>query len=300
MSGSDPCEYQTWVNNLVESTPNTIVLSSQEQDWAGLDVALLRYTQKQVAAPAFANHLIVVHLNGIPHFVSERDGQIYETEVTQGDVSILPAGGSSDWQWHKRGRCDSLHLALETTFIRNVAAEIGYSNPEQIEILNHFIVHDPQIQHLGLVLKAELESGGLSGHLFGESIATALAIRLVTQYSASGQLIRERPKGLSQQQLQLAIAYIHDHLSQELRLAEIAAVVGISQSHFSRLFKQSMGLSPYQYVIQCRVERARLLLQRGDLAIEQVALLVGFADQSHLTYHFKRLIGVTPKRFMQG
>jgi AraC family transcriptional regulator len=61
-----------------------------------------------------------------------------------------------------------------------------------------------------------------------------------------------------------------------------------------------MGLSPYQYVIQCRVERARLLLQRGDLTIEQVALLVGFADQSHLTYHFKRLIGVTPKRFMQG
>lgn len=298
MSG-DPSEYQTWVENLVESTPNVLVLSSQEQDWTGLDVAQLRYTQKQVAAPAFANHLIVVHLERIPHFVSERDGQIYETEVRQGDISILPAGGSSEWQWQKRGQCDSLHLALETTFIREIAAEIGYSNAERIEILNHFIVQDPQIQYLGLALKAELESGGQSGRLFGESLATALAIRLVRQYSASRQLILDRPKGLSQQQLQLVIDYIHDYLSRDLRLTDIAAVVGVSQSHFSRLFKQSMGLTPYQYVIQCRVERARLLFQRGDFTITQIALLVGFADQSHLTYHFKRLVGVTPKQFLQ-
>lgn len=199
MSGSDPSDYQIWVNNLVESTPNTIVLSSQEQDWAGLDVALLRYTQKQVAAPAFANHLIVVHLNGIPHFVSERDGQIYETEVTQGDVSILPAGGSSEWQWHKRGRCDSLHLALETTFIRNVAAEMGYSNPEQIEILNHFAEvgfregkYLESAKELPSTLGYEAAGvidaigSGVSGLEIGERVSTIPAFSM-TQYGVYGE-----------------------------------------------------------------------------------------------------------------
>ncbi len=286
MYSPDSFAYRDWLGSLADSKTDLIVRSSREQSWTGLDVALLRYTEQQIAAPAFSSHLIVLHLTRIPRFIGEVNQQTYE-------------GVASQWQWQTRGQCDTLHLALEQAFVRQVADEHGYANVAQIEVLNRFIVDDPQIRHIGLALKAELESVGISGRLFSESLATALASRLLGQYTALATRTVRSQAGLSRSQQQLVIEYINDNLNQDLRLAELAAAVGMSQSHFTRQFKQSLGITPYQYVIQCRVERARLLLQRGDLTIRQVATVVGFADQSHLTYHFKRMLGITPNQFLQ-
>ncbi|WP_250564893.1 helix-turn-helix transcriptional regulator [Adonisia turfae] len=60
-----------------------------------------------------------------------------------------------------------------------------------------------------------------------------------------------------------------------------------------------MGCSPYQYVLRCRVERAKRLLLQRKLSIADVALTVGFSSQSHLTQHFRRHVGTTPKRFLK-
>jgi AraC family transcriptional regulator len=99
--------------------------------------------------------------------------------------------------------------------------------------------------------------------------------------------------------LHQVIAYIHEYLDRDLRLAELARIAQLSPYHFSRLFKQSMGLAPHQYHTQCRVERAKQLLLSGELTLPEVACAVGFASQSHLNYHFKRWVGVTPRQFLQ-
>lgn len=299
MYSPDSFAYRDWLGSLADSKTDLIVRSSREQSWTGLDVALLRYTDQQIAAPAFSSHLIVLHLTQIPRFIGKVNRQTYEATVREGESSILAAGVASEWQWQTRGQCDTLHLALERAFVRQVADEHGYANVDQIEVLNRFIVDDPQIRHIGLALKAELESVGISGRLFSESLATALASRLLGQYTALAPRTVRSQAGLSRSQQQLVIDYINDNINQDLRLAELAAAVGMSQSHFTRQFKQSLGITPHQYVIQCRVERARLLLQRGELTIRQVATVVGFADQSHLTYHFKRILGITPNQFLQ-
>lgn len=69
------------------------------------------------------------------------------------------------------------------------------------------------------------------------------------------------------------------------------------RDHFARLFKQSVAVTPHQYLIRQRVERAKRLLQQGNLSIADVALQCGFANQGHLSYHFKRLLNATPKAF---
>ncbi|MBD2069552.1 helix-turn-helix transcriptional regulator [Leptolyngbya sp. FACHB-671] len=90
--------------------------------------------------------------------------------------------------------------------------------------------------------------------------------------------------------------YIQTHLDRDLSLAEVAGVINISPTYFASLFKQAMGISPHQHVIQQRVEKAKLMLKRTNLAIADLALQVGFSSQSHLTQQFKRITGMTPKQ----
>jgi AraC family transcriptional regulator len=96
--------------------------------------------------------------------------------------------------------------------------------------------------------------------------------------------------------LQQAIDYIHTNLDRDLSLAELASDVNISPTYFASLFKQATGISPYQYVIRQRVERAKVMLTKTNLTIADIALQVGFSSQSHLTQQFKRVTGLTPKQ----
>ncbi|MBD2463141.1 helix-turn-helix transcriptional regulator [Oscillatoria sp. FACHB-1407] len=91
--------------------------------------------------------------------------------------------------------------------------------------------------------------------------------------------------------------YIQERLSEEISLEAIANHLGISQYYFSHLFKQAMGVSPYQYVLQQRVERAKQLLKETDLSIADIALECGFANQNHLAKHFRSLVGMSPKAY---
>ena len=77
----------------------------------------------------------------------------------------------------------------------------------------------------------------------------------------------------------------------------MATEIDMSRFYFCRLFKQSTGITPYQYLIKCRVDRAKVLLMQRKLSIADVALEVGFSNQSNFTKHFKRLVGVTPQKF---
>jgi AraC family transcriptional regulator len=108
----------------------------------------------------------------------------------------------------------------------------------------------------------------------------------------------ESPSGLSRERLQQAFDYIQDRLSAELTVSGIAKVVGMSVYHFIRLFRESTGKSPYQYVIDARVRKAKELLATRKSTIAEVAYEVGFVDQSHLTRHFKRAFGITPSTFV--
>lgn len=130
-------------------------------------------------------------------------------------------------------------------------------------------------------------------------MANFLAVHLHKHYSNNHKPLKKWNGGLSKYKLSQVIDYIHDYLEQDLSLADLAALVQMSPHHFARLFKQSTGFTPHQYVIRCRVERAKQLIIQGELTIAQVAYTVGFAHQSHLNRHFKRWLGVTPKTLLE-
>ena len=92
-------------------------------------------------------------------------------------------------------------------------------------------------------------------------------------------------------------AFVRDNLDQEITLDQLAKLAGISYSGFSRRFKASMGITPYQYVIQERIEEAKHLLLHKDLSLAHIAEVTGFSSQSHFTTVFKRSTKLTPLRY---
>ncbi|WP_431193519.1 helix-turn-helix domain-containing protein [Trichocoleus desertorum] len=109
--------------------------------------------------------------------------------------------------------------------------------------------------------------------------------------------MREYTGGLPPHKLNQAITYIHGHLDQDLRLAEIAAIVQMSPHYFATLFKQSTGLAPHQFVTQCRIEHAKWLLAKQELTILEILPQLGFKSQSHFTKVFREQTGLTPTAY---
>ncbi len=91
--------------------------------------------------------------------------------------------------------------------------------------------------------------------------------------------------------------YINDYLHQDIKLTDLAALLDMSQYHFSYLFKQATGISPYQYLLQQRIERAKQLLKQSDRSIADIASTCGFNSHSHLSKQFRQLTGTTPKAY---
>jgi AraC family transcriptional regulator len=99
--------------------------------------------------------------------------------------------------------------------------------------------------------------------------------------------------------LQRVLEYMQAHLDQELSLAALASIAQMSPYYFSRLFKQSTGLSPHQYLLRQRIERAKELLAGPRCRTAEVSDALGFPHQSHFTTTFHRWVGTTPRQYRQ-
>lgn len=105
--------------------------------------------------------------------------------------------------------------------------------------------------------------------------------------------------GLTPRRLQRVFEHVRENISQELSVAQLSQVVGMSQYYFSKLFKMSTGTTPHQYVMRQRVERAQELLRETRTPLLEVASKVGFETQSHFTSVFRHMLGITPKRYRE-
>jgi AraC-like DNA-binding protein len=143
---------------------------------------------------------------------------------------------------------------------------------------------------------AAAEYGICMRQLFFDQIREALLNRIVVLYSSEDLHKKGGPETLVPVKARNLIEYVEAHLGEDLRLAELAAVVGLSRAHFARGFRKSMGMSPHLFVQHRRLNRAIQLLQRNVHPIKEIASLCGFADAAHLTRSFKLKFGFAPSQ----
>jgi AraC family transcriptional regulator len=279
----------------------SLLSSSLQLDWTGILVEQYQYAPNplnpnELVRPAASDHWFNLPLENPVRLSQKRDNRLHESVLHKGDSTFVPAGQPSYWLCKGSDTYrPMLNIHLKPELIEQVA-EGSEIDPQRFSLIRCFGQQDLQLHQVVLMLLAELHSGGIMGRLYAESLIQVLVIHLLRHYSTVTQTITSGNRDLTRVQLQEAIDYIHAHLNRDLSLAELASVINIAPTYFARLFKQEMGISPHQYVIQQRVEQAKLMLSKTDLAIADIALQVGFSSQSHLTKQFKRITGITPKQ----
>jgi AraC family transcriptional regulator len=276
---------------LLKIIPQKPLRSSQELEWNG--VHFQYHCQPAWETPQFYNshHAIVAHHSQQTEAESLLDTNRQHQQIVTGDIIIAPANTLNYHIWDRE--IEFFLLLLDPTYIAQIAYE--FIDVDRFEILCCFAKPDPLIYQLCLALDSELKLGGSCSRFFVDHLIAAISTHLIRRYSTKKQLIRDYTDGLSKCKLQRTISYIKDHLTEDLSLKKISSVVEMSPHYFTSLFKQSTGMSAYQYVICCRIELAKNLLNRQDLSLAEVSQEVGFKSQSHFTNAFRKHTGTTPK-----
>lgn len=150
-----------------------------------------------------------------------------------------------------------------------------------------FGAHDPLLLQMALTAATPPPGATL---LYLETMRQALAAHVAHLI----QPLTETEAAIDDVRLRRAVAYIHDHLAEDLSLETLAGEAAMSPFHFARAFKKATGKSPLQFVLAERLALAKVLLRTTALPVSDVAHRVGYADVSRFSKHFKRTFGATP------
>jgi AraC family transcriptional regulator len=278
-----------------------VVLSSVSTNWNDVVVEQHHFPSCELADVMFKPHVVVINIGHSITVEFKKEGRFQRLFQAKGAISFFPS--------HQPFSCrlkverdvfgNVLFLALNRSFMSRVAEALG-SDSDRIELVEQRRGTDPTLHHVALALQAGIQSGDALDRMFGEALSTALAVHLLRAYGAAVLKPKRQPSGLPREKLVRAVEYIQDQLDTDLTVSGIAQAVSMSRCCFARLFKESTGQTPHQYVVEARVRKAKELLTTGEFTISEAAYQVGFVDQSHLTRHFKRVFGLPPKRLLSG
>jgi AraC family transcriptional regulator len=147
-------------------------------------------------------------------------------------------------------------------------------------------------------LRRQVRKTESANPFFFASLGEALVCRTLDRYFAQTEVLDDSTR-LSPRAQKRVVDYVDAHLKERLSVKQLAKIAALSAHHFSKVFKTSTGLSPMQYVLKLRIEKARTLLSTGQFRIAEVASELGFYDQSHLDRHFRRFFGHSPKSVLK-
>jgi AraC family transcriptional regulator len=269
--------------------------SSEGLGWSSAFASVQRERPFDAHFHALSDNLMVLHRGGPVDITYVIDGKSVARHIPRGGVFFLPAGHSCNVVLHEA--LESTHIYLRSDLFvdkEKASSLIGGLAPMLGE-------QDAVLEHLGAAVGDTITGGLPSSSLFVDPIAQAMANRFITiNFHKPSPEAGKHPNRLSVRQMQRIREFVEANLDTDIRVDQLAELCGRSTEYFVRLFKAANGVSPYQYVLNLRVEQARTLLGDETRSIADIALACGFSHQEHFTRMFRRLTGVTPGRYRRG
>jgi AraC family transcriptional regulator len=243
--------------------------------------------------------VIAINIGHSTTWEFKKEGRLRRFVKARGGICFFPSHQpfSGQLKVGRGGYANLLLLALNPVFVSRVAEGLEL-DVDGIELVEQRRGTDSILHHIAMALRAGVQSGAALDRMYGEALSTALAIHLLREYGAAVLRPKREYARLPREKLVRAVEYIQDQLDTDLTVSGIAQAVGMTPDNFTRLFKESTGQSPYRYVVEARVRKAKELLTTGKFTISEAAHHVGFVDQSHLTRHFKRVFGLPPRTLL--
>jgi AraC family transcriptional regulator len=271
-------------------------LSSARSQWDGILCEQYRLSDYANGGKTYLNHHLCIHMAGpTPAYWYEK-GRKHNAFLKPGGIHLASAGSATP-----AGGCEQTFELFVIELSPGIFTRVLHEDaPPTVELRDRTSVRDAQIFSLGAALQMEISAGCPSGRLYAELLGASLTAYLARHYCAWPATIREIRGGMPGHRLRQTIEYIEANLTGDLRLEEMAENVQMSPYTFGRLFRQTTGLSPHQYVLRARIKEAKRLLGEGKSTIAEISLQLGFSDQSHFTRVFHKITGVTPRKFALG
>lgn len=295
---------QQRVSSRQENTPWKVfsrppVVSSNRTPWEDIRLEYHEQPKCDTGAIISSAHQILMCLPDRPLPVERWLNDQFQAEVAcAGNILIAPAKSQLRIRRHYDARF--MLVSFEPQWLDRINQELA--DGEAVQLLPAFPpVQDPVIQGILFGLKQEVESDSLGCGVYADQLKITLALHLLRNYTIRPPRIQDYGGGLPHYQLRRTVDYIQANLDQTIKLEDLAQLLGMSQFYFCRLFRESMGMPPHQYIIAQRIERAKTLLRQSKgQTIAEIALACGFSNQSHLSKHFRKLVGSTPNAYRKG
>lgn len=277
-----------------ELPENMAMLTTSSRCWNGVNVDLNEFTCTGRVLFPLQSHEESTRLGALIEEVGRDHAETRSAANTPNPVGYKPRhmyfapakqelwGHSADTRYVK---CTAISFDVDSLQARlGISESLG---PADIPRLRLF---DDRLWTLIKLLTDAINDSDPTAQLYGDSLTAAIAARLFERPKE----IKGSESGLSAIQLRDAMSYLEAKMPARVELETLAKLAGLSQSHFSRAFKASTGLAPYQWQLHARVERARELLLNTNGCLEDVAEATGFADAVHFGRTFRKITGATP------
>lgn len=277
------------------------LLSSAGRRWRGLSAELRFHPAGERPGTVLSVTEVAVMIRGTSAVRRQAEGMRQRVITSLGTIGLTPAGLREDFKHVEEDIDALLHIHLAPRAFAALARQASRS-AEVTAIRYEAGFRDPLIERIAAEIIGELRFETSCGDLLVETLADALAVRLVNNFS--DVRAREtggtgRARGLDPRRLQRVLDYIDANLQNEITIDGLASAASLSRFHFSRLFKITTGQSPCRFIGQRRLELAKTHLVKG-VSISQVAFDCGFSSESNFARSFRRATGLTPGGYRDG
>ena len=274
--------------------------SSTHYAWTSLYASSQRESPYEGYFPAVKDQLLVLHRSGPATIQRLETSKPVNAVVPAGGIHLVPGGMA--FNFRLLNHLQTLHVYVRRSVIEEVAGEMIDGDPSRIEIPPLMLEQDPKLQNLLNAILLALDDPDYATSIYIDYLSRALAAQLVRSHSLATLRPQSalNPTGRISPSIGEAIAYMREHLEYSISLGDIAEAINRSPSHFARQFRNELGTPPHRYLVNLRIEKAQMLLERSKTSIAEIAFECGFSHQEHLTRFFQQRVGTTPAAYRRS
>ncbi|HKO90297.1 MAG TPA: AraC family transcriptional regulator [Polyangiaceae bacterium] len=263
--------------------------------WKGWPLRVARFAASGKTQGLVSPHdSVLVWGGGTSEVTIQQQAQSQRFRRRAGTIDLIPKGTLLEQVSWQGQPCTCVAVTFESGNVERALGAPAVLEPEQLRVA----LPDTHVVELVHQLRTQATAGQPWGSLYVEALSLTLASYVYARYGTRTPVAQEASP--SSREWQRLVAFVEDHLEQELTLQDLASLVGYSPDHFARLFKLAFEITPYQYVLERRVARAKLLLRARAHSIAEIAVACGFSSQAHLCVTFKTRVGVTPGAYRRS